>query len=143
MGEKQENNQALTKSDLVPLTLCPLMGGKSSLKERIMASYAILRNVNNLNADDLQKIEAVIYAMADKYLESAELKQIMEDISMTRLGRMLIEKGMTQGIEQGAEQNKLENARNLIGLLDEQIIAERIGLPIETVQQLKQEIQNK
>ena len=99
--------------------------------------------MNNLNADDLQKIEAVIYAMADKYLESAELKQIMEDISMTRLGRMLIEKGMTQGIEQGAEQNKLENARNLIGLLDEQIIAERIGLPIETVQQLKQEIQNK
>lgn len=143
LQEKQENNQALTKSDLVPLTLCPLMGGKSSLKERIMASYAILRNVNNLNADDLQKIEAVIYAMADKYLESAELKQIMEDISMTRLGRMLIEKGMTQGIEQGAEQNKLENARNLIGLLDEQIIAERIGLPIETVQQLKQEIQNK
>ena len=107
-------------------------------------TYRIIPIIMRSNdADDLQKIEAVIYAMADKYLESAELKQIMEDISMTRLGRMLIEKGMTQGIEQGAEQTKLENARNLIGLLDEQIIAERIGLPIETVQQLKQEIQNK
>lgn len=135
LEEKQKSGQALTKTDLVPLTLCPLMGGKSPLKERIINAYTILRSADTLDAEDLRKIEAVIYAMADKYLDSDDLEQIMEDISMTRLGQMLFAKG--------AEQNKLENAKNLIGLLDEQVIAERIGLPIETVRQLKQEKQNK
>ena len=36
-------------------------------------------------------------------------------------------------------ENKLKNARNLLGLLDEQIIAERIELPLEVVQKLKAE----
>lgn len=135
LEEKQKSGQALTKTDLVPLTLCPLMCGKSPLKDRIINAYTILRSADTLDAEDLRKIEAVIYAMADKYLDSDDLEQIMEDISMTRLGQMLFAKG--------AEQNKIENAKNLIGLLDEQVIAERIGLPIETVRQLKQEKQNK
>ena len=38
-----------------------------------------------------------------------------------------------------AYETKLKNARNLLGLLDEQIIAERIELPLEVVQGLKAE----
>ena len=93
-------------------------------------------------SEDIRKIEAVIYAMADKFLESMDLEEIVEDISMTRLGQMLVNKGIHSGIEQGTNENKLENARNLLDLLDEQTIADRIGLSLETVQQLKKEAAN-
>lgn len=51
--------------------------------------------------------------MADKFLEPADLQEIVEAISMT------------------------------IDLLDERVIAERIGLPLETVRKIKQESQIK
>lgn len=48
---------------------------------------------------------------------------------MTRLGQKLI----TEGINTGREETKFENAKNLINLLSEEVIAERIDLPLEPV----------
>ena len=89
---------------LVPLTLCPLMVGDMPQKERIRAAYRFTRKALLVQAEDIRKIEAVIYAMADKFLESMELEEIVEDISMTRLGQMLVDRGIRTGIEQGIEQ---------------------------------------
>ena len=47
-----------------------------------------------------------------------------------------IKEGIKEGIAEGIEQNKLENARNLLGLLSDEIIAEKIGLPLERVKAL-------
>lgn len=62
---------------------------------------------------------------------------------MTKLGQMLVEKGKEEGREEGreegAEREKMEIAKNLVGLLDEQVIAERTGLSLEIVQRLKKE----
>ena len=62
---------------------------------------------------------------------------------MTRLGQMLVDKGMQEGMregmKEGREEEKLSNARNLIDLLDAETIAERIGLPLEIVQKIKRE----
>lgn len=88
-------------------------------------------------------------SVADKFLDSMEKEEILEAISMTDLGRRLVDKGRNEGREEGRsvgrtegiEANKLENARNLIGLLSEQVIAECIGLPIETVKKLKEEVE--
>ncbi len=55
---------------------------------------------------------------------------------MTRLGQLLLE----EGIKTGEQETKLNNARNLLDILDEKMIAERIGLPLETVKELKKEI---
>lgn len=41
-----------------------------------------------------------------------------------------------KGHEEGHEQACIENARNLLGLLPDEVIAERIGLPIAEVQKL-------
>ena len=50
-----------------------------------------------------------------------------------------ISQGVSQGISQGINKAKIENARNLLDVLDVQTISEKIGLPLETVQQLKNE----
>lgn len=37
--------------------------------------------------------------MAEKFLESADLEEVKEEMSMTRLGQMLVEDGYKQGLE--------------------------------------------
>ena len=50
-----------------------------------------------------------------------------------------IKEGLKEGMAEGIEQNKLENARNLLGLLSDEIIAEKIGLPLERVKALHEQ----
>lgn len=73
--------------------------------------------------------------MADKFLEAADMEEVKEAVRMTRLGQMLLE----EGIKEGERETKLNNARNLLDILDEKMIAERIGIPLETVKKLKKE----
>ena len=66
------------------------------------------------------------------------MDELREVIGMTRLGQKLVNRGIEQGIEQGIERGKLEIAQKLIGLLDDQTIAERTELPLKTVLELKE-----
>jgi predicted transposase/invertase (TIGR01784 family) len=45
--------------------------------------------------------------------------------------------GMEEGMEKGIEKGKLEAAKNLLGILDSETIAQELGLSVETVQRLK------
>ena len=58
------------------------------------------------------------------------IKDLIED------GR---QEGIKEGMAEGIEQNKLENARNLLGLLSDEIIAEKIGLPLERIKALHEQ----
>lgn len=98
---KKTFGEPITREELVQLVLCPLMGGKMSQKERIKAAYEITREAIGVNPEEIRKIEAVIYAMADKFLESMDLEEIKEEMCMTRLGQMLVNEGREQGREQG------------------------------------------
>lgn len=81
--------------------LCPLMGGQMPQKDRLVAAYQLSCKATAMKATDIRKIEAVIYAMADKFLENAELEELKEEIKMTRLGQMLINDGIEQGVTVG------------------------------------------
>lgn len=47
--------------------------------------------------------------------------------------------GRVEGRAEGIEQNKLESAKNLLDLLSDEVISERIQLPLATVQALRME----
>lgn len=78
----------------------------------------------------------MIYTLAEKFLDSIDLQNIMKEIGMTRLGQMLIEKGF----QDGYAESKRDTARRLLPLLDEETIAQTLELPLETIQQLKEEL---
>ena len=120
LKEKASSGDILTKADLVPLTLIPLMDGQLSQKERF-----------------LQKIEAMIYTMADKFLENDDFEHVKEGIRMTRLGQMLFNDGFNDGFNNGSQKKQLEIARNLIGKLSDASIAETTGLPLDVILKLK------
>lgn len=129
LQKKQERGESYTKKELSLLTLCLLMGGKMPLKERVEAAYQITQNAASVDKKELNRIETVLYVMADKFLDSSEMDELMEVIKVTKLGQKLVNKGKAE--------EKLEIAQNLIGLLDEKTIAERTNLPLKTVLQLK------
>lgn len=70
--EKIQKRKEITRSDLIPILLSPLMSGK---------------------------MQAVLYAFANKFLNNAQLKEIEEAITMTKLGQMLMERGKAEGIK--------------------------------------------
>ena len=142
LQKKQECGVEITKEDLVPLTLCLLMGGEMPLKDRVEAAYRIAWKAGTVGQEELDKIEAVLYIMADKFLESAEMDELMEVVGMTRLGQKLLNRGIEQGIEQGKEEEKMDIAQKLIGTLDVNTIAEKTNLPLKTVLELKKKAES-
>lgn len=91
---KIRNKKTLSKKDLVPLLLTPLMSGTISVKDRVKDSFSILKESEQvLNTEDVHRMEAVLYALASKLLDRAELNEVKEAIRMTELGRMLWEDG--------------------------------------------------
>ena len=143
LKEKNSSGNTLTKADLVPLTLIPLMGGQLSQKERFLEAFSLTENAKDIPLEDRQKIEAMIYTMADKFLENDDFENVKEVIRMTRLGQMLFDDGFTDGFNDGfnngSQKKQLEIARNLIGKLSDDSIAETTGLPLDVVLDLKKE----
>lgn len=118
-------------------------------KEKISYSMAEthLQAPARVFQNEVQKIEAVIYAMAEKFLEKMDLEEVMEEISMTRLGEMLVNKGYGEGYDKGydighsrgVEKGKLDAARNLLGQVSPDILAKTLELPLDTILKLKEE----
>ena len=82
----------------------------------------------------IQKVEAVIYIMADKFLNAKEMKQLKEELKMTRLGQMLYEDGKIEGKIEGRQEEliflirkKLEKGKTL------NVIADEVESDLETV----------
>ena len=145
---KKIQTGSLAKGDLVSLALCPLMGGDIPQKSRIKDAFELLKEAGDiLDSKETQKIEAVIYAMAEKFLEKMDLEEVMEEISMTRLGEMLVNKGYDSGYgtgydtghSKGVEEGKLTAARNLLGSVSPDVLAKALDLPLETILKLKEE----
>lgn len=132
INRKLLEDENVTRKELVPLTLCLLMSGEMSLKKRVMSAFEIIRRVETVDASDIQKIESVVYLMADKFLDTEDMEEIMEVVGMTKLGQMILDKG--------SNDKAVEIAKNLLGLLDVNLIAERTGLPLETVKSLQEEV---
>ena len=59
-------------------------------KNTIINQDSIVWCAGSVGQEELDKIEAVLYIMADKFLESAEMDELMEVVGMTRLGQKLV-----------------------------------------------------
>ena len=106
--QKQEDGTELTEEDYASISLTPLMSGNMKIKEKIKEAVILSKKKRGLTAE---KTMAMLYTLADKFLDSKDLDEIKEVISMTRLGQMLLdegmEKGMKKGMKKGMEQGLL------------------------------------
>ena len=104
LKRKVKKKKELTRDDLVPLLLTPLMSGDTTVYERIVRGFRILRKAQGgLETEELKKMQAILYTFACKFLTEEEVKKIKEEMDMTLLGQLLVEDGWNRGIKEGIE----------------------------------------
>ena len=91
LREKADKGEVITKEELVLLTLCPLMDGKTEMRERIRTALRLISKGKTKEKELSEKAEAMLFAMADKFLEREDLEEIKEEIRMLRLTKMLFD----------------------------------------------------
>ncbi|MCD7762853.1 MAG: hypothetical protein LUI14_06575 [Lachnospiraceae bacterium] len=135
LRDKVNRKELLTREDLVVLPLLPVYGGESSQLERIQNAFEIVSKAEQVSHEDIQKIEAAIYAMATKFLNHNELESIKGGVKMTYLGQLLVAdgrkegrlEGRLEGHKEGLLEGRLEGHKEgrLEGRLEEQKNTER------------------
>lgn len=129
LQDKVSSKERIEKPELLALALTPLMGGLMVQKERMKAVYQITRHAITDSSEDLRKVEALIYIMADKFLDTVEMEELKEEIKMTRLGQMLYEDGKTKGFSEGRMEGRMEGVLSMckkLGLLKSDTIQQVI-----------------
>ncbi|MCD7833655.1 MAG: hypothetical protein LUH00_06685 [Lachnospiraceae bacterium] len=111
LRSKITRGEPLTREDLVRLPLLPIFGGKSSQLERIQTAFELTTKAEEVSKEDVEKIEAAIYAMATKFLNHNELKQIKGGLKMTYLGQLLFEDGREEGRKEEQKNTERERQR--------------------------------
>lgn len=79
------------------------------ISDRLKSALMIMQKAIAVSRKDIETIGMVVYAMADKFLEESDREKLLEEMCTMELSKMFI------------------------------MIAEKIGLPLETVLKLKKE----
>ena len=101
---EQNTSTGLQREDIIPLLLSPLMAEKPEQKNRIMDGIHILKETeNSFSRSEVQKMEAILYAFAVKFLNNDDLTVVKEAIAMTKLGQMIWDDAIKEGERIGQE----------------------------------------
>ena len=144
LKEKKQRKEVLTTEDFAFLSLTPLMSGSLGRKDSIKEALLLAKQSRETAAE---KATAMLYALADKFLNSAELEEIKEVVAMTRLGQMIfddgiqqgVQKGLTQGIQQGLTQGQTSKSREIVLRMlakkqfSHEEIADLVGVSVDEV----------
>lgn len=120
LSEKKEQGEEFTERDYAELSLTPLMSSALSRKETLKEALLLAKTGDSVTA---QKSIAILYALADKFLDNCDLDEIREVTAMTRLGQMLYDDGFKKGEEKGFEngcQSERQNMTKLTRILLEE-----------------------
>lgn len=93
---------------------------------------------------DIMKAQEILSLISSdeeaKQLAEMRQKAIMDKVSFENaVKRKYRKEGKEEGREEGREEAKIELAKNLLDVLSDEVIAEKVGLSIDTVKKLKEE----
>lgn len=135
--EKQEQGMPLEKEDLVSLLLTPLMSGHMGIGERIIKSLNFIQYASKtVTPIELEKMKAVLYTLAFKFLNKKELAEVKEVIAMTELGKMLVNDGFERGLAEGEAKFVAIIRKKRTKGLDASAIAEELELETAYVEKV-------
>ena len=135
---------------LVPLGILtkklPLLQVESSSREVEMRAikHWIKNTIDNQLAESAIKIleskrEDVEVMVANNMFILTEFREKAEKEGLQMGLKQGLEQGIKQGIEQGIEKNKIENAKNLFDVLDDETISKKIKIDLDKVKKLRKE----
>lgn len=87
----------------------------------------------------LLAINNLIEYLNRNYLNDDKLEEEVNTMTKTLYDPEVEKRGIEKGIQQGIMAEKLENARNLLDVLDDKIISIKLGLELDIVRKLRLE----
>lgn len=116
----------------------------SSDKNKLLNLMKTDKNFSHVKCDALDVINAYTNIGSLAQEEEYQVEEGVVDMckAIQDLVNDSIEEGRVEGRETGIALNRIENAKNLLDILSDEIIAERIQLPLATVQALRAEQAN-
>ncbi len=103
LQEKKQKDELFTEEDFAQLAIAPLMTSKKTRKEVILESLKLSKTQRSITAE---KTMAMLYTLADKFLEGKDLEDVKEAVAMTRIGQMIFDDGVVRGREEGREEGR-------------------------------------
>ena len=102
--EKVEKGCCLNDSEMLSLTLVPLMNSTKSKSERAADGIKLADKIKD-SENKLQCL-SMLYALLDKFGDEDIKKNIWEVFNMTEIGRLIMEEGIKKGKEEGIKEGK-------------------------------------
>ena len=112
LKQKQQAGESIDRKDVIPVLLAPLMSGNMPEKERFIEGNRLLQTSAEITADEGAKMQAVLYALAVKFLDPKDLEEVKEEFSMTLLGQMLVNDGIEKGRSETLRELAIEMRKN-------------------------------
>ena len=78
-------------------SLTPLMSSEQDRKDTIKTAILLAKQDTRVTAE---KTVAILYTMADKFLQGSDLEEIKEDLKMWKIGKILMNEGKEEGERQ-------------------------------------------
>lgn len=120
---KKKNKEDVSKDDLIPVILTPLMEGKMTQMERVKQGFTVLgQEYSGVPREDIKRMQAVLYILADKFLTRSEMEEVKEVCRMKSLLQELWEEGIQQG-----KANAIVDLLNDIGTIASDLSARILG----------------
>lgn len=136
------NGSELTLTDIAWLEFTPLMDSKVSKQDVIETALELTTNIDD--EDRRIQCQTILVALALKF-EVEISNELGRRIRMSPLGQKIFNEGIEEGIEKGREKGQLEKqreiAKNLMDILNDEMIAKKCGLTIDEVKKLRSEIE--
>lgn len=106
---KKKSCAEMTKEDLVPVVLTTLMDGEMPQVERVKQGIRILsKEYPGVTREDIKRMQAVLYLLADKFLTQDEMEEVKEECVMNAFLQLYVEDGIRQGRAEGIAESVLE-----------------------------------
>ena len=112
----------------------------SSDKNKLLNLIKTDNNFSHVKCDALDVINA--YTNIGTLAQEKEYQVEESAVDMCKAIQDLVSDSIEEGRETGIALNRIENAKNLLDILSDEIIAERIQLPLATVRALRAEQAN-
>lgn len=123
LKNKIGRNEALSRQDLLSLVFLPIMNSKIDKNERILESIRLAKEIKDKESQ--MNSLALLYAFAEKFVDSSNMEKVKEVFRMTELGKLLKEEGIKEGIKEGRRQELIRTAVRLLtkkfGILPEEV----------------------
>ena len=107
---KLERGEKLTEQELMQLIILPLAGkGLEDKQTRIKQVIDLVKRIEDEREQKL--VFSGLLVIADKFIDRVDAEKIRREITMTKVGRLIFEDGLTEGREEGRKEGRKEGEK--------------------------------